>query len=232
MNVSLLAQKSRRFAADVEFLKGLGLQAARAHEFCGPARRMLALIAAGRAAEPCFWIRPEWGREQVNPEGMLPYANPGKLIFISPLRKEDLLWSTEETLRSGAVPLVVVDVPEPPGITSVRRLHLAAEAGAERTGVAPTAILLTPGEGGARGIETRWHIVPRHAGGLTRWRLERRRARSDPPKAWDVVMRGSRLALERIPDIDTSSAAGAGQALKAPGGSNVGLQPAGLGVQV
>ena len=215
MNVGLLSQKSHRFAADVEFLKGLRLQAARAHEFCGSARRILALIAAGRAAEPCFWIRPDWGRERINPEGVLSYANPGKLIFVSPLRGEDLLWSTEETLRSGAVPLVVADLPEPPSLTAVRRLHLAAETGAERTGVPPTAILLAPGEGGAPGIETRWHMAPRHAGDMTRWRLERRRARSEPPKAWHVVIRGSGPVLESVPESDTVRAAGTGRTLQA-----------------
>ncbi len=157
---------------------------ARAHEICGPARRMLALSVAGACDGPVFWIRPAWRSDRLCPDAMRRFVNPGRLTFVSPGRPEDLLWAMEEALRSGAVPLVVADLADPPGLTPVRRLHLAAETGAAVRCPGPLSLLLTPGEGGAQGVESRWHVAPRHSGALSAWRLERRRARTAPPKAW------------------------------------------------
>ena len=157
---------------------------ARAHELCGPARRMLALTIAAALDGPVVWIRPAWQPDRLCPDAVRRFVNPGRLIFVSPQRPEDLLWVMEETLRSGAVPLVVADLAGPPALTPVRRLHLAAETGAAARRPGPLGLLLTPGGGGAQGVESRWHIAPRHSADVSAWRLERRRARTAPPKAW------------------------------------------------
>jgi len=176
------------------------LPLARAHEFCGPARHMLALLVAGVTKGEVFWIAPGWERDTLNPDGMAPLAGPERFVFLGPRRGEDLLWTLEEVLRSGAVALAVAELPAPPGMTAVRRLHLAAETGAEAaassgTG-APLALLLTPGEGGAPGIETRWHMAPAHSPGAAGWRLSRRRARTLPPQEWHLTGRSGRWRLD------------------------------------
>jgi protein ImuA len=117
----------------------------------------------------------------------------------------------EEALRAGVVPLVVAELPEAPALTPVRRLNLAAEAGAERArhgGLeAPLGLLLTPGDGGAAGAESRWHMAPlpsapaAAAGGPRHWRLERRRARMAPPAGWTMTEAGrGQLTLAAPPD--------------------------------
>lgn len=83
-------------------------------------------------------------------------------------------------MRAGAVSLVIVDLP-PPALTPVRRIHLAAETGGPM-GTAPLGLLLTPGDGGAHGVGTRWHMAPTHEDATQRWRLERHRARTLPPQ--------------------------------------------------
>lgn len=173
----------------------IALPLARAHELCGPARHMLALVLAQAAAGPVIWIAPAWTPARLHPDTVAERIAPGRLVFVTPQRAEDLLWSMEEALRAGVVPLVVADLPGPPPLTPVRRLHLAAEAGAEKGHGAPVGLILTPGEGGAAGVETRWHMAPRHAPGRSEWQLERRRARTAPPRAWRLRDRAGRLTL-------------------------------------
>lgn len=178
----------RRGAPAVTFLGDLSLERARVHEFCGAARRRLALKLAGALTGPVFWIRPAWGTGQLHAEGMLSLANPSRFIFLTPKRPEDLLWTMEEALRAGLVSLVVADLPGPPGLTAVRRLHLAAETGAKDGRTAPLGLILTPEDGGAPGVESRWSLLPKHGpGGEEAWRLNRLRARMQPEKSWTLT---------------------------------------------
>ncbi len=167
-------------------LGDLALPLARLHEACGPARHTLAMIIAGAAQGPVLWIAPPWQKEALNPDGMTAFAGPERFIWIAPDRPADILWTLEEALRSGAAPLVVADLAQPPGLTPVRRLHLAAETGAGMGMGAPLGLILTPGEGGAPGIETRWHMAPAHTPDAAGWTLTRARARTAPPARWHL----------------------------------------------
>jgi len=186
----LLDRKSHRSRKKptVRFLDDLALDKGRVHEACGTARRRLALMIAGALQGPVFWIRPAWMPVGLNPEGMQRMADPARFIFVTPKRPEDLLWTMEEVLRAGLVPLVVADIPEPPGLTAVRRLHLAAETGGTEGKCVPLGLLLTPGTGGAPGVETRWSLTPTHnTSHDDSWELARLRARMQPEKTWHLT---------------------------------------------
>lgn len=144
---------------DMQLAKG------RVHELCGPTRRRLALYVAHVMDGPVFWVMPAWQPDHLCAQGIIPFLNPGRITFVRPHNAIDLLWCLEEVLRTGAVPLVVGDLPAPPALTPVRRLQLAAETGASRA-VAPLGLLLSPGDGGAAGVETRWHMTPEHPADL------------------------------------------------------------------
>ncbi len=184
MALPLLTRKPYRDPPGQVLAGDLRLPLARVHEFCGPARRTLALIAARQMQGPVFWIASHWQGDSLLGDGVQGYIVPGRITFVRPKRAEDILWATEECLRAGCVPLVVAELHAPPALTPVRRLHLAAEAGSKQGKQAPLGLLLTPGDGGAQGVETRWHLSPHHKPGQTGWMLQRRRARMAPPAAW------------------------------------------------
>ncbi|NVO54967.1 hypothetical protein HW561_04080 [Rhodobacteraceae bacterium B1Z28] len=204
MPTQLLGQRPARAAPGLTLHNEITLQLGRVHEACGPARRSFAMWLAGQAQGPVLWISPAWEAGQLNPDGMMPFADPARFLFVRPTRAEDLLWCMEEALRSGAIPLVIGDLPGPPGLTPIRRMHLAAEQGGTM-GQAPLGLLLTPGDGGAQGIETRWHMAATHQDEARRWALTRRRARALPPVSWQATQTAARagLQLQRIETEDT-----------------------------
>lgn len=200
MDITRLTRQSHRHARPgLRLLGRFDLAGARAHEICGAARRRLALWLAAQTAGPVLWIRPAWHPDRLHMAGVRTVIDPARLITLEARRPEDLLWSLEEGLRAGVVPLVVGELPDPPGLTPVRRLHLAAEAGAKTTGETALGLLLTPGGGGAPGVESRWRLDPAHAPGRSRWQLTRLRARTAPEASWPVTLASGRpvLATER-----------------------------------
>lgn len=182
------------FGPDVALAEG------RLHEACGPARWTFAaaLVGAVQAKRkgPVFWFHIGWQPERMLPDGMADFCQPEGITFGAMSKMDDILWCMEESLRAGCVPLVVADVAEMPSLTQVRRLHLAAEQSGSAFGAAPLALMITPGpEGGAPGVETRWHMAPQHVEGQPRWRLERLRARTAPQAGYDVVHGSTGLSL-------------------------------------
>jgi protein ImuA len=155
---------------------------------------------AARTEGCVMWIAPSWGSECLASDGICAWIDPARLIFVTPKRGEDLLWTMEEILRSGAVALTIADLPALPSLTQVRRMHLAAETGAKAAGPLPLGLLLTPGQGGAAGVETRWHMRPSHQQGQEHWQLQRLRARTAPPKTWQL----QRLQGQAVPQIKTT----------------------------
>jgi protein ImuA len=188
----------------------VGLSAGRAHEFCGPARRVLAAWMMGPHA-PVLWLRLRHDGDRLNPHGLAEWARPGDIVMAEAARMSELLSCAEDGLRSGACALVVAELPDPPGLTPVRRLHLAAQDGVARRRARAghdamvAALLLTPEDGGCAGVESRWHLAPcppdATPGGQGRaaWRLGRRRARMEPPADWHVTHAAGGLAARRLP---------------------------------
>ena len=210
MSLPIHHHAPRRPGAQQPLVGDLTLQRGRVHEFCGPSRRMLAALVMAKTTGPVVWIRPSWVAERLNAAGLQPMADPARLILVQTNREDGLMWAAEEALRSGAAPLVVAELLAAPGLTPIRRLHLATETGAEaarRDGrTPPLGLVLLAGTGGAQGVESRWHLTPAPSRSLlwadaAGWRLSRLRARLLPPAAW-TLHRGAEGSetLTVIPD--------------------------------
>lgn len=182
----------------------------RIHEAMGPSRRFFALQVAAALSGPVIWVRPSWQSEVLNPDGLRPWIDPARLIEVTPSRTLDLLWCAEEILRAGVAPLMVLDLSEPPALTPIRRLHLAAET--PHSTSRPIGLLLTPGPEGATGVETRWHLAPTTDAPDMRWsetwQLERHRARAAPPASGHLVSGSGGLTLLGFPNGENIPAGG------------------------
>ncbi len=189
MTLQILTRQRPKAASQAVLTDAVSFVHGRVHELCGPSRRSLAIMIASKLEGPVLWIRPAWTQDRVAADGVAPWLNPARIVFLDARSVEDLLWCTEEALRSGAAPMVITELPEPPALTPVRRLHLAAQAAKPMA----LAMLLTPEDGGAQGVETRWHMAPAHEAGQQSWQLTRLRARMEPPASW--CLRGSPAAL-------------------------------------
>ena len=211
-DLARLVMPSSRLRAPQMFLANasgvqFALTRARVHEFCGPARTTLAAFVLAATAGAVIWASPAWLPERVYPYGLMPFADPNRIIFARCRRPEDILWVMEEALRSGAAPVVLGDLPTPPALTPIRRLHLAAEAGAEaahrRGRPAPLGLILTPQMGGAQGVESRWHMQCAPSGmtmleNRAAWTLSRLRARGVPPARWGVARAKGQVSITAL----------------------------------
>ena len=134
-------------------LTSFPLRASRVHEAGGPSAICLAAAAAA-PVQGSLWIREKWLPGGINPDGMGVYVDQSSLLLAQTANQTDSLGVAEEALRDGSLPLVVITLTAPIGLTVGRRLQLAAQAG-NSTG------LCLIGEGmGSNAAETRWECAP------------------------------------------------------------------------
>ncbi|WP_439121443.1 ImuA family protein [Marivita sp.] len=181
----------------------IALRLGRVHELCGQARHMLAVSIVTQLGGPVVWITQQAATEYLCPEAIADQITPGHILFVTPSNKDMILWAMEDALRDGHAPVVVADLTAPPAMVPIRRLHLAAEAGCGIGACRPLALLLTPGQGGAPGIETRWSLEPAHHNGAGHWTLSRLRARMAPPRDW-LMIRGQTGLMPAAPEPEIS----------------------------
>ena len=126
----------------------------------------------------------------------LPQGVSERLLLIRAKSEEDLLWATEEALRSAPVGLVIVQPEKPLSLTTGRRLQLAAEAG-QTTGI----LLISTGQG-SNAAETRWQCDPKPGSADStpqNWILIKNK--SGTLKGWTVDWDGKAATGHRIHEV-------------------------------
>ena len=111
--------------------------------------------------------------------------------------ENDLLFATEEVLRSGVSELTVTEFSKIPNSIQMRRLHLAMKLGLETNiNKTPIGLILTPNKGGATSIESRWYASPLpcwknlktapYESLEQKWSISRLFSRTDPLADWSL----------------------------------------------
>jgi protein ImuA len=149
----------RRSAATDAPTDPLHLLPTRVHEAQGPGRRVFGLAQGARSKGAVVWILPAHAPEQPMLWGLPPGLVP-RLHIVRARGEVDLLWATEEALRSADVAAVLAEPDKPLNLPAGRRLQLAAEAG--RT----LGLMLIRADQGSNATETRWHCSPQPGPGL------------------------------------------------------------------
>ncbi|MEL6769075.1 MAG: hypothetical protein AAFP17_17990 [Pseudomonadota bacterium] len=131
------------------------LAAGRVHEACGAGRLAFALALAGEGRGPVLWIADATRRDRPCPAGIARFFDPARLVLARPTGLVAALQVMEETLRSGAAPLVVAELEAAPDLTQSRRLQLAAG-----TGGGHGLCLVPENRLATNAAETRWRCRP------------------------------------------------------------------------
>lgn len=183
-------------------LTGFPLRHARMHEACGPAAPAFAAICAAQAGGDLLWVHDTRRPGGLNPLGLGAFFDPSRLLVAEVDDQAEALAVAEEALRDGSLPLVVVELGQPLGLTPGRRLQLAAKAG-QATGIC----LIAAERMGSNAAETRWRcdpvfdpgFDPGAAGGdstLQRWELIKNK--SGTLGAWHVRWDGTAHRLSVV----------------------------------
>ncbi len=157
------------------------LRNSRTHEVCGANAVSFALALAGQKGGNVMWISESRQREQINPTGFGAYMDPQNLLLAKAADQVEGLGVAEETLRSGAVSLMVIELTKPLGFTAGRRLQLAAETGGA------TGLCIIPEGMGNNAAQTRWRcssLFDPVDSTLQRWEIIKNK--SGTLMAWDV----------------------------------------------
>lgn len=177
-----------------ETLPLLALRAGRAHEVYGPGAVFFAFARGAQIGGTMLWVTEDWKAEHVNPSGFSAFFDPSRFLLARAKDQLDVLAVAEEALRSGAAPLVVMDLSKPLGLTAGRRLQLAAKDGET------TALAMISDDMGSNAVETRWHCTPvfdPSDSTLQRWTLKKNK--SGTLGAWNVRWDHTAHRLDVVP---------------------------------
>ena len=89
-----------------------------------------------------------------HPEAVARFTDPDAILLIPCPLEAEILWAAETALRSGSMTSVIVCAEKSPGLTSFRRLQLAAQAGRS------LGLLIVTRPAHSTAAETRWHCSP------------------------------------------------------------------------
>ncbi|MEM8988563.1 MAG: hypothetical protein AAGC95_17760 [Pseudomonadota bacterium] len=138
----------------------------RAHEVQGAGADIFALMTAARMQGPVMWAGRSVDAQTLAPTGLQDFIDPARVIVVSCVTRDEVLWTAEQALRSPGAACVIVDLDEGPDLKTSRRLQIAAEEGGG------LGIILIKARAQTSAAQTRWLCEPCSDGdALWVWRL-------------------------------------------------------------
>jgi protein ImuA len=124
------------------------------HEFSGSMADAAALWVAGSWLGRVAVVGLDHDLSCLDPHGLPIGLRVDRLLFTAGRNRQDVLWSLETTLRSGAISTAIGYVGRGLDLTESRRVQLAAEAGGA------SALIVSSAPRSSTAAETRWSVRP------------------------------------------------------------------------
>ena len=143
-----------------------------------------------------IWISK---KRTVFPPGLARFGiNTDRIVFVDLGREQEILWATEEALRTKGIASVVSEISDV-DITATRRMQLAVE----QSGVTGFLLRANPKKTSASSCVTSWRVRSLPTAfddampgvGYPRWEIELARARNGKPGKWQVEWKESEFHL-------------------------------------
>ena len=136
----------------------------------------------------------------MNTDSISDWFCTNRLLFVNAKNNNDLFSGTEEVLRSGISKIVIIEIPGIPNSLQMYRINLAMTLGMKSNyTILPLGLILSPNNGGATSIESRWYastlhwwknLTDRRDGSSKQKRYIRRLfSRTEPVKKWSIETR-------------------------------------------
>ena len=150
----------------------------RVHEVRGGAADMFAILAASQMNGPVFWTGSKREIHTLSPIALQDFLDPARLTLIVGVSRTEILWATEQALRTCGSACVIAEPGRGPGLRESRRLQIAAEESGA------IGIMLVQGKATTSAAETRWLC---EAAGSRTWNWTCTKNRRGSGGAWRVT---------------------------------------------
>jgi len=181
----------------------VSLELGRVHEILGPANDSFAITVAAKLSGPIVWIGRRRDVDTLTPMALQGYLDPTRVMLTEGMNRKELLWAGEQSLRSKAAKLVIIQLGNGPDLHESRRLQLAAEQGGS------LGLILIERRAQSSASQTRWECYPKAANdGVMpeRWDWQLTKNKMGNLGRWSVMWEGSRGASRDVHMVATTAA--------------------------
>lgn len=113
----------------VQLSQSVTLMRRRMHEVTGLAADSFAASVMACTSGPSVWIGRARDVRSVCPLAALKFFDPNRIITTECISRQEILWASEQALRSKGADTVIIHLSQGPNLRESRRLQLAAEEG-------------------------------------------------------------------------------------------------------